>query len=577
MRKRRVLSLLLVLLLAFSLLPMAAMAALESYVDFQIRESNGMTGSVFYKWDNAGDWTQVTGSPDEQGNIQLAKPDTNGNHAIALKAVPDGEAQLNARGTQVFVEGQGTPIDTAALLAGTYVCTIGPEVRPQFCIEFDNNPGGPDPDFPPVDAGHVVFDITSDGGTVSYQVGTGAVTAIETSGEPPYDYAAEVTFGENDTFTVFAAPDDDYEVADVWLIRNAFDQGEAQDVEYVDLPDGWFEALVSDGGLELALDSACGYRIGVQFHVPDDSGDPSMTPVEAGHIVFDITSDGGAVSYCVGNGAVTAIETEGEPPHDYAAVVDFGDSDTFTVFAAPDDGFAVDGGLMFKMTAYEQGEPQEPVLLDLPDNWLETIVTEDGLALPVDSACGYRITIAFREVDTAENPFTDVDESAYFFEPVLWAVANGITTGTTEDTFSPDDDCTRGQIVTFLYRAAGEPEVETAENPFTDVDESAYFYKPVLWAVANGITKGAGDTTFGPDEYCTRAQIVTFLYRAAGEPAVTAAANFTDVAADAYYANAVAWAVAEGITTGTSDTAFSPDIFCTRAQAVTFLFRASAK
>jgi len=174
--------------------------------------------------------------------------------------------------------------------------------------------------------------------------------------------------------------------------------------------------------------------------------------------------------------------------------------------------------------------------------------------------------------------FDDVqDESTYYFEPVYWAVEQGITNGTSETTFSPDAECTRGQIVTFLYRAAGEPEVNTTENPFTDVVAGSYYEKAVLWAVAEGITNGTSATTFSPDATCTRAQIVTFLYRAFGEPAVTAAANFTDVAADAYYANAVAWAVAEGITTGTSETTFSPDANCIRAQAVTFLYRAYAK
>jgi len=174
--------------------------------------------------------------------------------------------------------------------------------------------------------------------------------------------------------------------------------------------------------------------------------------------------------------------------------------------------------------------------------------------------------------------FDDVqDENTYFFTPVYWAVEQGITNGTSETTFSPDDNCTRGQIVTFLYRAAGEPEVTTANNPFTDVVAGSYYEKAVLWAVEQGITKGTSETTFSPDDICTRAQIVTFLYRAFGEPAVTAAANFTDVAADAYYANAVAWAVAEDITTGTSDSTFSPDAFCIRAQAVTFLYRAYAK
>ena len=149
-----------------------------------------------------------------------------------------------------------------------------------------------------------------------------------------------------------------------------------------------------------------------------------------------------------------------------------------------------------------------------------------------------------------------------------------MTEGTSATTFSPDAACTRAQIVTFLYRAAGSPAVKSAVNPFTDVSASDYYYNAVLWAVENGITTGTSETTFSPNESCTRAQCVTFLYRAVGS-AATAKASFTDVSADAYYAPAVAWAVEKGVTEGTSATTFSPDAVCTRAQIVTFLYRAA--
>ena len=173
--------------------------------------------------------------------------------------------------------------------------------------------------------------------------------------------------------------------------------------------------------------------------------------------------------------------------------------------------------------------------------------------------------------------FTDVSADAYYADAVRWAVAEGITSGTTATTFAPNSGCTRGQVVTFLWRAAGEPEPSTAVNPFTDVSADAYNYKAILWAYENGITGGTTATTFAPNATCTRAQIVTFLYRADGAQAVDSGNAFTDVPADAYYADAVNWAVAEGITGGTTATTFAPDATCTRAQVVTFLYRDMAQ
>lgn len=177
-------------------------------------------------------------------------------------------------------------------------------------------------------------------------------------------------------------------------------------------------------------------------------------------------------------------------------------------------------------------------------------------------------------VKKSAQTFVDVPENAYYTPAVNWAVEKGVTEGTSATTFSPDAACTRAQIVTFLYRAAGSPAVKSTVNPFTDVTASDYYYNAVLWAVENGITTGTSETTFSPNESCTRAQCVTFLYRAVGS-AATAKAIFTDVSADAYYAPAVDWAVEKGVTTGTSATTFSPDAACTRAQIVTFLYRAA--
>ena len=173
------------------------------------------------------------------------------------------------------------------------------------------------------------------------------------------------------------------------------------------------------------------------------------------------------------------------------------------------------------------------------------------------------------------NPFSDVLETDYFLEPVLWALERNITAGTSATTFSPDANCTRAQVVTFLWRAAGKPEPTSTDNPFNDVKPEDYFYKPVLWAVENGITAGLNATTFGPSEPCTRGQVVTFLWRAAGKPAAVNALNdFTDVTADDYFYTPVLWAVENNITAGMGNGKFAPSDPCTRGQVVTFLFRA---
>ena len=173
--------------------------------------------------------------------------------------------------------------------------------------------------------------------------------------------------------------------------------------------------------------------------------------------------------------------------------------------------------------------------------------------------------------------FVDVPASAYYADAVKWAVEKGITTGTSATTFSPEASCTRAQMVTFLWRAAGSPAPKATTTAFTDLDKSAYYYDAVLWAVEQGITTGTSATTFSPNATVTRGQTVTFLYRFAGQPAVSGSSSFTDVNSSDYYAAAVQWAKEQGITSGTSDTTFSPTSDCTRGQIVTFLYRQLAK
>ena len=184
------------------------------------------------------------------------------------------------------------------------------------------------------------------------------------------------------------------------------------------------------------------------------------------------------------------------------------------------------------------------------------------------------VSASFAQVQKPEetSPYRDVSKDSYYYDAVQWASNKGITNGVSDGVFAPDWVCTRGQIVTFLWRSVGSSAPKTAEMPFADVAEDAYYAQAVLWAVENGITKGTSETTFSPNETCTRAHAVAFLYRLAGSPAVTGS-SFQDVAADAYYNAAVAWAVQQGITKGTSETTFSPNETCTRAQIVTFLYR----
>lgn len=240
--------------------------------------------------------------------------------------------------------------------------------------------------------------------------------------------------------------------------------------------------------------------------------------------------------------------------------------DTVTITVKPDDGYELD----------------ELIVTDSKGNELK--LTDKGNGKYTFTMPGSKVEIeaSFVEIEkpVVVPKFTDVPADAYYADAVEWAVKNGITVGTGDGTtFSPDLGCTRAQVVTFLWRAAGCPAPKGAVNPFTDVESSAYYSEAVLWAVENGITVGTGDgTTFSPDEICSRAQIVTFLWRNENRPGAAAVNSFVDVDSNAYYAGAVEWAAENGITVGTNaeGTMFSPDDDCTRAQIVTFLYRCMA-
>ena len=204
--------------------------------------------------------------------------------------------------------------------------------------------------------------------------------------------------------------------------------------------------------------------------------------------------------------------------------------------------------------------------------------TETGVKTFTCTRCGETKTEVIPKLDGKVNPFVDVPEGKYYYNPVLWAYYHQpyqITGGTDATHFSPGKTCTREQVVSFLYAAYDKPEHHMTFNPFTDVKAGKYYYNAVMWAVENKITGGATETTFGIGKPCTREQVVTFLWKAAGAPAPKSTANpFTDVKAGKYYYNAVLWAVENGITGGATETTFGVGKPCTRAQVVTFLYKA---
>lgn len=232
--------------------------------------------------------------------------------------------------------------------------------------------------------------------------------------------------------------------------------------------------------------------------------------------------------------------------------------DTVTITVKPDNGYE----LCTLIVTNKNGDKVE-------------VIEKNGEYTFIMPASNVTVEASFVEVEESAwvNPFADVKESDYFYDAVLWAAENGITSGTDATHFSPNNPCTRAQAVTFLWRSYGSPEPKSTEMPFADVAADAYYYNAVLWAVENGITTGTSATSFSPDATVTRAQTVTFLWRAIGSSVSEIVNPFEDVESSSYYADAVTWAVEQGVTSGTTATTFSPNDNCTRAQIVTFLCR----
>ena len=279
---------------------------------------------------------------------------------------------------------------------------------------------------------------------------------------------------------------------------------------------------------------------------PDPDPDPVPPSPGTGGVTYPVS-----VPSDVAGGAVTANPRSASK------------DTTVTVTVTPNDGYRLDS----------------LTVTDSQGN--ELTLTDRGGGKYTFTMPGSKVTVEASFAEIQAKPaisFTDVSPGAYYYEAVLWAAENDITNGANADgtMFSPNAPCTRAQAVTFLWRAAGSPAPKSGVNPFTDVQPGAYYYEAVLWAVENGITVGTSSSTFSPNVVCSRAQIVTFLWRSEGQPAASTGSSFVDVSASAYYAGAVAWAVENGITVGTSSSTFSPNDDCTRAQIVTFLYRCMA-
>ena len=325
-----------------------------------------------------------------------------------------------------------------------------------------------------------------------------------------------------------------------------------------------------------AASSASDLIAGVEYTELDGAMDcltpvvyPNKTLVNASYI-----ADGDGILYAYGLGYFSQI------PADAAVLVKSDKTRTPTEGFVPTNTAERAAGFKAYMNGGVQGFAYK-------ENGMNVVLFANSLTHKVHQRDEYAYISNFlfssvlsdKNYDGSESvalPFTDVAEGAYYADAVAWAIQNKVTSGVSATTFAPNASCTRGQMVTFLWKAAGSPEPKSLTTAFTDVKSGAYYEKAVAWAVENKVTTGTSATTFSPDATVTRGQSVTFLWKANNSPAAASASAFTDVAASAYYASAVNWAVEKGVTSGMSATTFAPNSNCTRAQIVTFLYRAAS-
>ena len=312
---------------------------------------------------------------------------------------------------------------------------------------------------------------------------------------------------------------------------------------------------------------------------PSNATNKSVTWSSSNNAVASVDTNGTVTAKAEGTATITATTQDGTKTATCTVTVTKGD--VFTVNASCGTGGTITPGgeqivkkgedISFTFKANENYAIKD-VKIDGVSN---AAAIESGSYTFRDVEENHSIAVAFEKTGDApvSNPFSDVKEGEYYYDAVLWAVENGVTQGTSTTTFSPTSLVTRAQMVTFLWRAAGCPEPTGSAGKFTDVQRGSYYEKAVAWAIERGITKGTSATTFSPDTVCTRAQVVTLLARFAGVQDAVTQSVFSDVKSTDYFAAAVNWAKDNGVTSGTSATTFSPNANCTRGQIVTFLYR----
>jgi len=426
--------------------------------------------------------------------------------------------------------------------------------------------------FPDVTADHkiaVTFGQPTDKFTITAESNFGGF--IRPSGKTKYAY------GEDATYTFRPTSLLGYEVSDVIVDGKSI--GAVDSYTFKNITENHtirveFSTKTVKKQYKITVSSNLGGEVepngflGVSTVVSGEPFEVSFVPNDR-HYIADVTVDGVSV------GAVTSWKFDSVDANHTIHVTFERESETYMISASA--GF---GGTITPngVTSVSPGENKYYKIVP-NDGYVVKEVTVDNVSIgPCDTYTFENVSASHTINVTFKKGFTDINSTAYYYKAVLWAVNNGITSGTSATTFSPDMKCSRGQVVTFLWRAMGEPEPETQTSPFTDVKASAYYYKAVLWAYETGITAGTSKTTFSPDADVSRGQFLTFLWRAQGKPETTGANPFLDCTNQkAYYYKAVMWAYSEKIASGTSANAFSPDAVCPRAQVVTFLYRTLKK
>ena len=322
--------------------------------------------------------------------------------------------------------------------------------------------------------------------------------------------------------------------------------------------------------------------------IPEDAPDQGILWISSDEEIASVDENGTVTALKQGTAVITAAARDGgysacctvsvslTPAGDIAVYsIDVLNAANGNVVSS--HGSACAGAVVCLTVSPANGYVLESITVTDQDNKPIKLTGEDGKYTFIMPASDVTVRAVFAANHSGEGGFTDVPAGSYYYDAVQWAVNKNITNGISTNTFSPNGICTRAEAVTFLWRAAGSPAPKFTVMPFTDVKAGAYYYDAVLWAVENGIANGTGDTTFSPNANCSRAQIITFLWRAQQSPAAGALNPSTDVKAEAYYYAAILWAAEEKVANGTSAVTFSPDDSCTRGQIVTFIWRATGE